>query len=175
MLTVPVTFCKFLISSFAPFLRKTCSLFSTTQFYLHWPLFIPAMKKQSLACSTLHMLTAPCLNIHPSSLLCAKQSRAREYEWVWVCVSMPVCVLWCLFLYLFGGYLHALDWFLEWMRMQASSMGHKPTSLQEVKETELFICKQWHVESLLLLLSGLSRAQIQGSIMPSKSITKLWK
>lgn len=122
------------------FLQENILLISTTQFYLYSPLFIPAMKKQVLHACTLHVLTALCLNTHLSSLLYAQQNREGEYEIVWASVYIHVCV--CLGVYLPSSthtYTHALGWVLEWKKMQASSMGHKPTSLQKVKETELFL------------------------------------
>lgn len=138
--TCSVGFLLFFKLFICSFLKENALLISATQFHSYSPLFIPAMKKQGFACMHTSRAHSP-LSEHPSFFPSIhKTERGNMTLCEYVCLCACLCVLWCLFIpSSTHTYTHAPCWVLGWKRMQASSMGHRPTSLQEVKETELFL------------------------------------
>lgn len=136
MLTVSVAFCLFLISSFAPFWKRMCSLFLPLSFTCIHLCSSQLWRKSGLHAYTLLMLRQP--PVWTPILLPFYVQDKTQWGDVSECEYVPIYLsVWALVFSYPKAHActHALGWVLEWKRMQASSVGHKPTSLQEVKET----------------------------------------
>lgn len=122
--------------SFHSFLKHDTLLISTSHFYLDVPPSILAWHRHKFVCMHTSHTTHPSERSSFFPSIC--KTKYRESIWHCMCLYICICVCYCVYLSTRARtHTHAFGWVLEWI--QISSKGHKNTSQQGVKETELFL------------------------------------